>query len=79
MAVVRGLIVGGQPASEPPVDHDWLDENALLKDIAERIAASACPEDPRLEVAYAIARHLKLDGWPAAYEGRALDETGGAA
>jgi len=45
------------------------DEAAQLKAMAEHIAASACPsDDSRLEIAYAIARHLKLDGWPCAWE-----------
>lgn len=43
-------------------------ENETLRAIAEHIAASATPsQEERLEVAYAIARYLKLD-WPSAYE-----------
>lgn len=42
-------------------------ENQIMLDLANFIAKSAHPEDPRLEVAYAIARYLKLD-WPSAYE-----------
>src|SRR5665648_32462 len=42
------------------------DENVRMLEMANLIAASACPEEEsRLEVAYAIARHLRLD-WPAA-------------
>ena len=41
-------------------------ENQQMLAMANRIAESATPdEDSRLEVAYAIARHLDL-GWPAA-------------
>ena len=43
------------------------DENAQMLALANFITSSAHPEDPRLEVAYAIARYLKLD-WPAAYD-----------
>ena len=39
-----------------------------MVNLANRIAASSHPDDPRLEVAYSIARHLGL-GWPAAQEG----------
>ncbi|MDZ5813869.1 hypothetical protein U4I65_02310 [Stenotrophomonas maltophilia] len=42
-------------------------EDQIMLDLANFIAKSAHPEDPRLEVAYAIARYLKLD-WPSAYE-----------
>lgn len=42
-------------------------ENQVMLELAEFIAKSAHPEDPRIEVAYAIARYLKLD-WPSAYE-----------
>jgi hypothetical protein len=41
------------------------DEPAVMRALAERIAGNAAPDDPRLEVADAIARYLKLD-WPAA-------------
>ncbi|MFL9582412.1 hypothetical protein [Stenotrophomonas sp. AB1(2024)] len=40
-------------------------EELVMRELAELIASSAHPEDPRLEVAYSIARHLKL-GWPSA-------------
>jgi len=41
-------------------------EREVLEAVADRIAGNASPdEDSRLEVAYAIARHLKLD-WPSA-------------
>ena len=36
-----------------------------MRELAEFIAATAYPEDPRLQVAYAIARHLNM-GWQAA-------------
>ncbi|HEL3236840.1 TPA: hypothetical protein UMZ03_001885 [Stenotrophomonas maltophilia] len=42
-------------------------EDKIMLDLANFIAKSAHPEDPRLEVAYAIARYLKLD-WPSSYE-----------
>ncbi|AYZ71317.1 TPA: hypothetical protein UL918_000010 [Stenotrophomonas maltophilia] len=42
-------------------------EDQIMLDLAEFIAKSAHPEDPRLEVADAIARYLKLD-WPSALE-----------
>lgn len=42
-------------------------EGEVMLDLANFIAKSAHPEDPRLEVAYAIARYLKLD-WPSAYD-----------
>jgi hypothetical protein len=46
------------------------DERAALTAVAEYLAASrGSAEDPRLEVAYAIARQLQLD-WPALKEGR---------
>lgn len=40
-------------------------ESSVMLALADFIASSAYPEDPRLEVAYAIARHLNL-GWPSA-------------
>lgn len=43
-------------------------EDQIMRDLAEFIARSAHPEDPRLEVAYAIARYLNLD-WPSAWDG----------
>jgi len=44
-------------------------EERVMKDLAEHLAASTSPnDDSRIEIAYAIARHLKLDGWPAAYD-----------
>lgn len=42
-------------------------EDQIMLDLANFIAKSAHPEDKRLEVAYSIARYLKLD-WPSAYE-----------
>lgn len=38
-----------------------------MQAVAERIAASCHPDDARLEIAYAIARNLSLDGWPCAH------------
>ena len=57
----QGLLVGGaEPAQVPS-------EKAQMLNLANRITESANPEeDERLEVAYAIARCLKLD-WPSAY------------
>ncbi|WWW34566.1 hypothetical protein V8017_16285 [Stenotrophomonas rhizophila] len=43
-------------------------EDQLMLDLANFIVKSAHPEDPRLEVAYAIARYQNLD-WPSAWEG----------
>ncbi len=58
-------------SEQKPVDLRALcieDENAFMQVLANRIAGNAYPEeDARLEVAYAIARYLKLD-WPSAYE-----------
>lgn len=55
---------------EPVVDLRAIciaDENTFMKTLADRIVGNANPEeDSRLDVAYAIARHLKLD-WPSAY------------
>lgn len=43
-----------------------LDEPAVMRGLANRIAGNASPDqNSRLEVAYAIARHLEL-GWPSA-------------
>ena len=49
------------------VSHD--NEGRIMLDLAEFIAKSAHPEDPRLEVADAIARYLNLD-WPSAFDVR---------
>lgn len=44
------------------------DENAFMRVLADRIVGNSNPEeDSRLDVAYAIARHLNLN-WPSAYE-----------
>lgn len=43
-------------------------EDQIMLDLANFIAKSAHPEDPRLEVAYSIARYLNLD-WPSALDG----------
>jgi len=50
------------PAAKPITRKN---EASLMLAIAEFIAASATPEDPRLAVADAISRHLGL-GWPSA-------------
>lgn len=45
-------------------------ESETLHRMADQIAASSCPEEAsRLDIAYAIARHLKLH-WPAANKTR---------
>jgi hypothetical protein len=49
------------------------DEAAVLVVVANHIAATlTSPEDPRLEIAYAIARYLALPGWPAAWRAERL-------
>lgn len=46
------------------------DFNATLRALADHIAQTYTgPEDTRIEIAHAIARHLGLEGWPSAWEG----------
>ena len=60
-----------KPARIPAMDALLrADEAAALKSVADYIAATAHPQDSRLNVAYAIALHLGL-GWEAAQ--RALE------
>lgn len=62
------------PEDLPILIETWMltDEDAVLLTVAERITRNASPdEESRLEVAYAIARHLGLD-WPAAQIGPLL-------
>jgi len=59
---VRALYTHPTPAAKPITREN---EASLMLAIAEFIAASATPEDPRLAVADAISRHLGL-GWPSA-------------
>ncbi|TGY35213.1 hypothetical protein [Stenotrophomonas maltophilia] len=54
------------PTTNNPVSRG--NEDQLMLDFANFIAMSSHPEDPRLDVAYSIARYLKLD-WPSAWEG----------
>lgn len=45
------------------------DEAGALEKVALHLAETLeSPEDPRLEIAYAIARVLQLPDWPAAWE-----------
>lgn len=53
------------------VTHENLDE--LLEACAEFIARSGRgPVDPRMQVAFAIARYLNLPDWPAAHRYRVV-------
>lgn len=52
------------PAATPAKPITRENEASLMLSIAEFIAASATPEDPRRAVADAISRHLGL-GWPS--------------
>lgn len=51
------------------------DFNATLRALADHIAQTYTgPEDTRIEIAHAIARHLGLEGWPSAWDGQRSSE-----
>lgn len=50
------------------------DFNATLRALADHIAQTYTgPEDTRIEIAHAIARHLGTEGWPSASPWRPIE------